>query len=550
MIQLRDSRLVLLLIFLTTLILIAGCSSEPVSLSTEGTAEGATITPYTETAQEILQEASDTPAAVPTKETTATAEIQATATGSGGVSPETTKTPTAQSDAIGDDEAKKLMSDLLYSTEDGPAALARVVEAGDERFTAVFVELLRAHQIGLLQSGLTGEDFLNAIEVLNDESPGDNWFDIIEWYGQTDLEPPPGFTRWKGRMLSLIDPRFANFLQDEYPSNIRVEEIQWGGVPVDGIPALDQPALLTADEAGYLEPGNVVFGISLNGEARAYPRRILDWHEMANDVIGDVPVSLAYCTLCGAAVAFDGRASDGNTYDFGSSGFLFRSNKLMYDRQTNTLWNQLTGEPVLGELADSGIQLDILPVVLTTWEEWRSLHPDTLVVDIDTGFNRDYRSGAAYGDYFAYEDTMFPVWQRSDLLQAKDQIYAVRINDVPKAYPIELLAEEKVVNDELGGEAIVLVAPGDVLQIEGESLRTGEVTYTAGSAVRAYARGEHTFEPGPEEETLLDDTGVAWQVTEEALVGPGGEELERLGGHLAYWFGWYAFFPNTSVYGE
>mgnify|MGYP001816515661 FL=1 len=199
---------------------------------------------------------------------------------------------------------------------------------------------------------------------------------------------------------------------------------------------------------------------------------------------------------------------------------------------------------------DNGVQLDILPVVLTTWKEWRTQHPDTLVVDIDTGFNRDYRPGAAYGDYFAYEDTMFPVWQRSDLLQAKDQIYAVRINDTPRAYPIKVLADEKVVNDELGGQPIVLVAPGKVIRTYGYSLRAGDVAYNAGSAVRAYARGEHTFEQGPDDQTLLDETGQSWQVTEAALLGPDGEELERLGGHLAYWFGWYAFFPNTSVYGE
>jgi hypothetical protein len=537
----RVLQTILLLFVLTTGIGISACNGDPGGLSVQQTA-----VPPPDKSQDGKNEAT----AAPSKAPTARAEIQPQVTDAKVVTPEPTRPGANPGEAIGDEEAQKLMSDLLYSQENGPAALTRILDAGDRRFTAVFVELIRAHQIGLLQSGLSGSDFVNAIEELNGESPGDDWFDIVEWYGQTNLEPPPGFIRWKGALLSLIDPRFATFLSGEHHSNIRVEEIQWGGVLVDGIPALDRPAMLRAEEAGYLDPQNVVFGIELNGEARAYPRRILDWHEMANDIIGGVPVSLAYCTLCGAAVAFDGRAPDGNTYDFGSSGFLFRSNKLMYDRQTNTLWNQLTGEPVLGELADSGIQLEILPVVLTTWEAWQAKHPDTLVVDINTGFNRDYRPGAAYGDYFAYEDTMFPVWQRSDLLPAKAQIYALRINDIPRAYPIETLAEQEVVNDELGGEAIVLFAPGEIIQINGESLRSGEVTYEAGSAVRAFLRGEHTFTLGPDNETLLDETGRIWQVTEEALSGPDGEELQRLGGHLAYWFGWYAFFPNTTVYGE
>ena len=463
---------------------------------------------------------------------------------------EAAPSPAVQREQIGEDEARQLMSALLFRAEEAPAALERILEAEDARFTAVLIELLRGQQIGVVRSGLSAAHYQDAIEQLNGEFPGEDWFEIIEWYGQTDLEPPPGFTRWKGQMLSLIDPRFATFLNDTYPSTIRVEEIQWGGVPVDGIPALDQPRMVKAGEADYLDADNVVFGIELNGQARAYPKRILDWHEMANDVIGGVPVSLAYCTLCGAAVAFDGRAPDGNTYDFGSSGFLFRSNKLMYDRQTNTLWNQLTGEPVMGELVDSGIQLDVLPVVLTTWEAWLAQHPDTLVVDIDTGYNRDYRPGAAYGDYFAYEDTMFPVWQRSDLLQAKDQIYALRINEVPKAYPIETLAAEQVVNDELGGEEIVLVAPGEIIQIEGDSLRSGQVTYDAGSAVRAYARGDHRFVLGADQRTLRDEAGNSWQITERALLGPDGAELARFGGHLAYWFGWFAFFPNTSIYGQ
>ena len=112
--------------------------------------------------------------------------------------------------------------------------------------------------------------------------------------------------------------------------------------------------------------------------------------------------------LCGAGIVFDGRASDGVTYTFGSSGFLFRSNKLMYDRQTRTLWNQLTGEPVLGELVGSGIKLDLLPVVVTTWEAWLSQHPDTVVLDTDTGYSRPYYPGAAYGDYFADEDHNVP----------------------------------------------------------------------------------------------------------------------------------------------
>ena len=186
-----------------------------------------------------------------------------------------------------------------------------------------------------------------------------------------------------------------------------MEEVVWGGVALDGIPALVNARMLPADEADYITPTELVFGVEINGDARAYPLRILDWHEMANDVVGGVPVALAYCTLCGAGVLFDTRVGDA-TYEFGSSGFLMRSNKLMYDRTTYTLWNQLTGEPVLGKLADGSIELKRLPVVVSTWQAWHARHPDTQVLSLETGHLRDYTPGNPYGSYFASPDTMFP----------------------------------------------------------------------------------------------------------------------------------------------
>ena len=461
-----------------------------------------------------------------------------------------TPVPTPDASPISDDEATELMYVLSDdATSRARATLERVVAADDKRFISVLIELFRSRQIGLVQN-LSFDEYVAALETLSGQSFGPDWPTWIEWYGSTDLTPPPGFTGWKGHLLAQIDTDFAEFLQDSHPSRIRPEEIQWGGVHVDGIPALDNPNMVALAEADYLDLQDPVFGIALNGDARAYPLRILDWHEMANDVVGGVPVSLAYCTLCGAAIAYDGRASDGNTYTFGSSGFLFRSNKLMYDRPTRTLWNQLTGEPVLGELAATDVKLSLLPVVLTSWEAWQAQHPDTVVLDVNTGFSRDYTPGAAYGDYFAYGGTMFPVWQRADLLDTKEQIYALYVDGVAKAYPLDLLTQEHVVNDVIGETNVVLVADRGIIEVDGQSMRIGPVSYTAGGEVRAYERGDETFGPGPDAGTVLDSAGRQWQITEEALLGPDGEIAPRLSGHLAYWFGWYAFFPNTLVYGE
>jgi hypothetical protein len=458
---------------------------------------------------------------------------------------------TSESDPypLSEGEAIELMV-ALSGSERGASnsAMEQVLEAADQRFISVFIELLRGRQLGIAPN-VDIEQLVATMESLSGRSFGLDWFRWVEWYGTTDLQPPPGFTGWKGELLSIIDPGFGAFLTDALPSQIRVEEIQWGGVRVDGIPALDRPAMLAAEEAHYLEPGEPVLGIAINGDARAYPLRILDWHEMANDIIGGVPVSLAYCTLCGAAIAYDGRYQQ-HTLSFGSSGFLFRSNKLMYDRQTRTLWNQLTGEPVLGQLVEAGERLKLLPVVLTSWQDWRLQHPGTLVVDIDTGFRRDYTPGAAYGGYFASSETMFPVAQRSQLLDTKARVYAMRIGETPIAYPLDLLTTEQVVNDTVAGVNLVLIAPEGSVEVAGSSQRAGAFSYLAGGAVRAYERGDTGFALGADANTLVDSDGVEWHITEEALVSPSSPSLPRLAGHLAYWFGWYAFFPNTLVYGQ
>ncbi len=458
--------------------------------------------------------------------------------------------PPEPSAPLSDSHATRLLHDLSDGEPDvAQDAVRAVIAAGDDRFVAVFIELLRANQLGLVR-GVGPLAVAGALHALTDQRHGGDWASWVEWYGATDLAPPPGFTGWKGELLGRIDPGFAEFLEDDAPSRIRVEEIVWGGVRVDGIPALDNATMIPAESADYLDPHEPVFGVSIDGDSRAYPLRIMDWHEMANDVVGGVPMSLAYCTLCGAGIPYDGRASDGATYTFGSSGFLYRSNKLMYDRQTRTLWNQLTGEPVLGELAGRELQLKVLPSVITTWHAWQAQHPDTLVLDINTGHDRPYIPGAPYGDYFSSATSMFPVWQRSDLLADKSRIFAINLGGVPKAYPLDILIEAQVVNDTVAGSAIVLVATRGELSVDGVNLRVGPVTYNAGAEVRAYDRGSETFTQGSDSDTVFDSLGRAWQVTEDALVGPEGRQAPRVAGHLAYWLGWFSFFPQTLVYGQ
>ncbi len=381
-------------------------------------------------------------------------------------------------------------------------------------------------------------DVVLCLEGLSGERLGAKYRYWFEWIGgHEELRPADWYRSWKAGLFARIDPAFARFLDPALPSRIRQEEILWGGVKKDGIPALKNPPVIPVSEAGYLDDAETVFGITLGGVSRAYPQRILDWHEMANDSLAGEPFALSYCTLCGAAIAYSTSRPGAPPHIFGSSGLLYRSNKLMYDEATLSLWSNLTGEPVVGRLVGSTLVLPILPLTVTSWGDWKARHPDTTVLAPKTGFTRDYAPGAAYGKYFASPETMFPVWKRDPVLAPKATVFAVREAGRARAYPLDLLFQERVVNDAVGFEDLVLVAD------------------PASGAVRAYRRNGRHFAEGPGGLLVEPATGALWEYREDGLVpqGPGLEaaasrKLPRLRGHRAYWFGWYAFFPETTLY--
>ena len=208
---------------------------------------------------------------------------------------------------------------------------------------------------------------LDALQSLARAEIPRDWNAWMEWQEEhAEIRPYRGFESFKADVLAAIDPNFRDFLYRGVRHDIRIEEIVWGGVKKDGIPALVNARQIPAAAATYLTDRELVFGVSINGDSRAYPLRILDWHEMFNDVVGGVPVSLAYCTLCGSGILYDTRVPKRRKpFVFGSSGLLYRSNKLMYDTATQSLWNQFTGRPVVGRLTGSGIELKVLPVVIT-----------------------------------------------------------------------------------------------------------------------------------------------------------------------------------------
>ena len=210
----------------------------------------------------------------------------------------------------------------------------------------------------------------------------------------------------------------------------------------------------------------------------------------------------------------------------------------MYDRATDTLWFQLLGKPAFGKLVGSGVELEQLPVTLTTWEDWLGRNPHTLVMATPTDLPINYAPGSAYSDYFHSEYTMFPVAQRSRVLPTKSWVFTQFIDGHAKAYPLTTLQAEPVINDTLAGQNLV------VLLDDG------------GIGARAYASGSHHFRaarPGPNptliNEGLIDEAGGRWQITETALISQAGQQLLRLPGHMAFWFGWFSFHPHTEIFG-
>ncbi|MCO4771896.1 MAG: DUF3179 domain-containing protein [Deltaproteobacteria bacterium] len=423
-----------------------------------------------------------------------------------------------------------LMFNLLPGRLPGsqPALLAAIAESNDPRLATPIIDLLRFSEdlpwAPELLTQLTGQDH------------GTDWHTWVEWASAQPLSAPPGYDRWKGELFAFVveEPRFAAMIPAGVQTRVRLDEVVWGGVAVDGIPALDRAPQIPGAQAAWLEDDEYVVGVSLEGDARAYPLRILGAHEMANDVVGGVPVSLSYCTLCGSAVLYGADAGD-RVYDFGSSGLLMRSNKLMYDRQTSSLWNQITGEPVIGPLADSGIRLPRLPAVVSTWGEWKSLHPKSTVLSLETGHDRTY-ARSPYADYFADEGLMFPVARRASSLPDKERVFTAVLDGAAKAWPLSLFESRRIVVDRIGETPVVLVAGGP-------ATATSE---PAGRSVRMYRWDGEAASVG-EKWAVVDSEGAAWTVTEEALVGSQGERRERLPGHVAFWFGWFAFFPETEI---
>ncbi|MEM6711587.1 MAG: DUF3179 domain-containing protein [Pseudomonadota bacterium] len=377
-----------------------------------------------------------------------------------------------------------------------------------------------------------GRDAIFAfLERKTGETFGNDFHAWFEWLWNQPEAITADYSDFKAIIYRLIDARFETYFSGRTSSaRIRLDEVRWGGVVQDGIPPLRQPEMITPEEATYLDESNIVFGLEINGDARAYPKRILAWHEMFVDTIGGVEIAGVYCTLCGTVIPYR-TTVDGTNHVLGTSGFLYRSNKLMYDQATQSLWSTMRGEPVIGPLVDQGIKMEFESVVTTTWGEWLRRHPDTTVLSLNTGHSRDYDEGAAYRSYFATDDLMFNTPFNNDALANKQEVLGLRFAGAPGdqlAIDTAFLAGAPIHTEQVGFQDVVIF------------------TDTSGAS-RVYDPQGVTFERYDGNEAIQDDQGVAWTLDEASLTAEDGRSLPRLPAHRSFWFGWHAAFPETRL---
>jgi hypothetical protein len=338
------------------------------------------------------------------------------------------------------------------------------------------------------------------------------------------------------------------FTTDFSKHTVPYREILSGGPPKDGIPAIDKPqfvSIAAADE--WLKPNEPVILFEASGEARAYPIQILIWHEIVNDTVGGVPITVTFCPLCNTAIAFE-RTVDGRVLDFGTTGRLRFSNLIMYDRQTETWWQQASGAAIAGEL--TGTQLVFRPAAIIAWSDFKTAHPSGKVLSRDTGFQRAY----GQNPYSGYDDVnsspfLYQGPQTPGTLPAVARVLTVDLGGEAVAYPYDVLQKVRVVNDTVGGtDVVVLWAPGTASALDDSAVAGGRDVGAVNAYVRALDGQRLTFVL--EGERIVDaETGSTWNVLGQAIAGKlAGKTLEPVVAINHFWFSWTAFKPETRVY--
>jgi hypothetical protein len=329
-----------------------------------------------------------------------------------------------------------------------------------------------------------------------------------------------------------------------------LEEFVGGGPPKDGIASIDDPRFVSVEEADeFLDAREPVAVVELAREVRAYPLQILTWHEIVNDEIAGEPVAVTYCPLCNSTVAFR-REVEGEPVEFGTTGMLRNSDLVMYDRKTESWWQQITAEAVVGEL--TGERLDVLPSQILSWEELQRLHPEAAVLSTDTGFERDYGTNpyAAYDRNPNSQPFLFE-GEPDRSLSPKERVAAIETgDDSAVVYPFSRLADEAPINDEIDGEPVVVFFDPEVASaLDTAVISEGRDVGAAAVFERRVAGRMLDFQSGPEGGAFRDSqTGSTWDMSGEATAGPlAGTQLEQVPHDDQFWFALAAFFPQAEI---
>jgi hypothetical protein len=340
----------------------------------------------------------------------------------------------------------------------------------------------------------------------------------------------------------------SEFTTDFSRSLVPYSQILSGGPPKDGIPAVDQPVTVSVTEAeAWLEDREPVVSVQVDGQARAYPIQILIWHEIVNDDLEGTPLAVTFCPLCNTAIAFERRLGE-QVLDFGTTGRLRFSNLIMYDRQTESWWQQADGRAIVGALA--GERLTLHPAALVSWGEYKAAFPQGSVLSRETGHRRDY----GRNPYMGYDDIdqrpfLYVGPEISDRLPAMARVLTYVHNDDAVAYPYDVLVSTRVANDLVGGQAVVAFwAPGTASALDTGPIAQGR---EVGSIVLFAAELDGqvlTF--APTAMGIVDEpTGSTWNIFGQATAGPlAGRQLIALPGINHFWFSWAAYQPKTRIF--
>jgi hypothetical protein len=330
-------------------------------------------------------------------------------------------------------------------------------------------------------------------------------------------------------------------------SLIDLSELKRGGPPKDGIPSIDDPNFVSiSNAASWISDQEPVISVEYEGEARAYPLQILIWHEIVNDNIGGNPLLVTFCPLCYSALVFE-RTVGGEVLEFGVSGFLRHSDLVMFDRKTETLWQQFTGKAIVGDYV--GATLNQVPSQIISFAQFRENYPDGKVLSRNTGYDRNYGANP-YTGYDDIDNTpLFGAGNDDGRLPPMEKVIGVKLNEQRKAYPYSITRKEQVINDEVGNTPLLVIhTDGATSALDATNIAESKESGSTGVFKRTLEGKELSF--AVKDGNIVDkQTGSVWTIAGKAVEGEyKGQQLEAVTFGDYFAFAWLVFWPETEIY--